>query len=99
MWILLLNDMRSSNIETLLPRARAATKEALMRLLESERVDPYRDGQWGKSYRVGGPLEWCNPPFEFEIESHFLDVDAWVAAERSRIEANMLSLLSLPEAP
>lgn len=40
-WILLLNDMRSGNIENLQPVARAETKELLKALLAKYRVDPY----------------------------------------------------------
>lgn len=42
--------------------ARAETVEELTQWLESETVEPYRDGQWSKAFRQGGPLEWYNPP-------------------------------------
>jgi hypothetical protein len=28
---------------------------------EGERIPRYQDGQWAKSFRQGGPLEWYNP--------------------------------------
>ena len=68
MWVLLLNDMRSANIENILAVAKAETKEALVVYLEREKVDGYRDGQWGKGFKQGGPLEWYNAPWD-ESES------------------------------
>ena len=63
MWVLQLNDMRASQIEIVHPVARAETREALQAFMDRERVEPYNDERWGKSFRQGGPLEWCNPPF------------------------------------
>jgi hypothetical protein len=108
MWILILNDMRSAKSEHLKPAARGATREALERLLLSEKVEPYREPghnlygevNWGKSFRKGGPLEWFNAPSDYDIQSGdlFIDVDEWVAREKSRIDAQALELLSLPAA-
>lgn len=42
MWVLLLNDMRSANIENLQPVFRAETKEALKAFVESQKVPPYK---------------------------------------------------------
>lgn len=63
-YVLWLNDMRASNIENLQPVAWAESSECIEGLLRRERVDGYRDGQWGKSFRKDGPLEWFNPPSE-----------------------------------
>jgi hypothetical protein len=41
MWVLLLNDMRSSKSENLQPVVRAETKEALKAFVESQKVEPY----------------------------------------------------------
>lgn len=90
MWILLLNDMRSSKIEMRREVARAETKQALVDFMARERVEPYRDGHWGKSFRQGGLLEWCNPPYDFELESHFFDADAYLNSLRAH-------MLCLPE--
>ena len=68
MWMLYLNDMRSSNIETLTAVARAEDKETLENLLISEKVESYSDGRWGKSFRKGGPLEWFNKPWTIDEE-------------------------------
>lgn len=86
MFVLCLNDMRSSNIENLQPIVRAETKAQLEEFLRRETVDPYRDGQWGKSYRAGGgPLEWFNPPWASDSHLHFQDVgteDDWARDAR-----------------
>lgn len=63
MFVLELNDMRSSKIEHLNPVARAESKEALLAFMEVEKVEPYKDGQWGKCFKKGGWLEWYNPPY------------------------------------
>ncbi len=65
-YVLHLNDMRSPKIEILAPVAWAASENELQQFVESERVEYYRDGQWGKSFRRGGPLEWCNPGWRRE---------------------------------
>ena len=62
MWVLMLNDMRLPNVETTILVAKAKTDEAIVAFLKGETVEPYQDGQWHKSYRPGGPLEWFNPP-------------------------------------
>ena len=41
MWVLCLNDMRSSNIENLQPVCRANTKEELKAFVAKEKVTPY----------------------------------------------------------
>jgi hypothetical protein len=100
MWILRLNDMRSSNVEILSPAARASTKEDLVAFLKTEKVEGYRDGQWGKGFRAGGPLEWFNQPFlPHDEHLHFVDVDRWRSAELAAIDATIARLQSLPEAP
>jgi hypothetical protein len=63
MFILVMNDMRYANIETLRELCWASTIQELDDFLNSERVEYYKDGQWGKQYRKGGPLEWKNPPY------------------------------------
>jgi hypothetical protein len=34
--------------------------EEIQGFLQAEKVTPYRDGPWGKTFRCGGPLEWFN---------------------------------------
>jgi hypothetical protein len=95
MWILFLNDMRFPNIESLAPMFRADTKEQLKAFLERERVEPYKDGSWAKAYRQGGPLEWCNPPWDADERQHFADagtVEDWVSRARREYEQKVLSL-------
>lgn len=79
MWVLMLNDMRAPKIEMLEPVARAESKEALQAFIDHEKVEPYRDGQWGKTYRQGGPLEWKNAPYLFDEDSHFINLDEQMA--------------------
>ena len=97
MWLLLLNDMRQAHVEDLLPAFRAETREALERLLKTERVEGYMDGKWGKAFRAGGPLEWYNAPYDFQVEQGrvFVDVDAYF---RAYVEAQVNQLRRLPEA-
>jgi hypothetical protein len=96
MWVLCLNDMRASNIENLQPVCRADTREQLESLLHREAVEPYRDGQWGKSFRAGGPLEWFNPPFAGDDCRHFQNAgtaDDWA---RAAIESFNSRVMWLP---
>lgn len=72
MWILKLNDMRMPQIEMGHHVCRALSREAIIELLERERVTPYRDGEWSKVYRKGGPLEWCNPVDAPEYRDEYL---------------------------
>lgn len=63
MWILSLSNMTGSKYEnSLQPVAWADTREELEALMERERVEPYKDDRFSKSFRKGGPLEWFNPP-------------------------------------
>lgn len=97
MWILLLNDMRASNIENVRPVARAHERSVLEQYLARETVESYRDGQWAKSFRKGGPLEWYNPPF-FHDES-FVYVgteDDWAANARQDYRNKVLSIPNVP---
>lgn len=89
MWVLLLNDMRASNIENICPVCRAATKEQLLAYLAKEKVEPYTDEKngykWGKTYRKGGPLEWYNSPYMHDEHLHFKNAgheDEWAANAR-----------------
>ena len=99
MWVLVLNDMRASNVENTQPRFRADTKEQLIALLETEKVDPYRDDQWGKNYRKGGSLEWMNPPWSAEEGEHLVNVgneDSWAAGARQRYQQEVMSIPIAP---
>lgn len=62
LYVLVLNDMRSPQIEIGSEVAKATSREELIELIRRETVPSYNDGQWGKSFRQGGPLEWHNPP-------------------------------------
>lgn len=95
MFVLQLNDMRSSNIENIEPVARAETAEALEKFMAGETVEGYKDGNWGKCHRAGGPLEWFNKPFS--MDQHIVDVgtvEDWVRDAAERYENNIMSIHS-----
>lgn len=96
MWVLCLNDMRASQIEILSPVVRGETREALEAFLQSEKVEPYRDGNWGKGYRQGGPLEWFNAPWDFEANRHFVNVGTSEDAARRAAEVWHMQVMPLP---
>jgi hypothetical protein len=57
-----LNNMQAPQIQILTPVARGESRESLIAFLKKEKVEPYTDENWQKTYRKGGPLEWYNPP-------------------------------------
>ena len=96
MWVLLLNNMMASQIEILTPIVRAETKEALQAYLDREKVECYRDGQWGKSFRQGGPLEWYNPPFDERESFVFVGTrEDWAEQAAADWDAKVGALLSV----
>lgn len=64
LFVLVLNDMRASNIENSSVVCFSDSTAALHALLAAETVEPYVDRvdgrNWHKSFRAGGPLEWYN---------------------------------------
>ena len=99
MFVLILNDMRSSQIEIVNPRFRAETKRELEAFLESEEVEKYTtDNRWAKSYRQGGPLEWYNHPFS--MDEYIVDVgteESWAANARANYSAQIMNLPTVPQ--
>ena len=58
---LFLSDMRVGNfLESDRLAAWSPNREDLEKLLEREKVAPYQDGTYSKTFRAGGPLEWFN---------------------------------------
>jgi hypothetical protein len=57
--VLYANDMRAPKFEWRYPFA-TGTQAELEALIESETVELYQDGRFAKTFRQGGPLEWCN---------------------------------------
>lgn len=58
---LFLSDMRVGNfLESDRLAAWSPNREDLEKLLELEKVAPYQDGTYSKTFRAGGPLEWFN---------------------------------------
>lgn len=93
-WVLVLNDMRSSNVEIVQPVCRAESKEALQAFINRERApESYRDGSWAKTFKHGSILEWFNPPWN-DCES-FQDVGQesdWVQRAIQNYSRNVLGL-------
>lgn len=58
-FVLMLNDMRHSRIETLTPAAFSDDPEKLRVWMNEQRFE-WADGQWRKRFRAGAPLEWFN---------------------------------------
>jgi hypothetical protein len=100
MWVLRLNDIRYPDRNHLESVVKAASKEALVGLLERERVLSYVEDGKPKYFRKGGPLEWFHEPRSYD-EQHFIDVDAWANDVRKQreawIEGHKAKLLSCPE--
>jgi len=73
-FVLLLNDMRYSNVENCCVVAVANNRKHLVEWAEEQKhpetekngavQSGWKDGQWGKFYRKGSDLEWFNTPFE-----------------------------------
>lgn len=61
-WGLVLNPMRGRTEEKRF-LAVSDSRDELRTAWQAERVEPYADENWRKSYRQGGQLEWFNPPF------------------------------------
>ena len=92
MWLLQLNDMRSPRIEIMTPVARAESRAVLMALLTREDTAPYRDGQWSKRFRQGGPLEWFNPPSFGEMDEclfEMVSLDTFLERQRAAYQAHL----------
>jgi hypothetical protein len=96
MYILQLNDMRASQIEIMTSVARGETYEELEAMMDMEKVEPYSDGRWQKSYRKDGPLEWYNLPYGFENNTivDVGDADKWADDARKQFE---MQVMNLPE--
>jgi hypothetical protein len=75
---LILNDMRS-NTEMTMHAGTFESKEQALAFYNAEKVEPYGDPginhfsgsptTWQKTFKKGGPLEWCNPLSPAELES------------------------------
>lgn len=65
-YALLLNDMRSPNIENIKVVKVSNNKQELIDWYNSQLTTPYGDGRWGKSFKKESELEWFNPAHELE---------------------------------
>lgn len=75
---LCLNDMRSSKIEVTDLVAIATSKNKLEAFLQDNKVELYRDGNWGKTFKKDSPLEWYNEPFSYEWQGI---LEQWISLE------------------
>lgn len=64
---LLLNDMRSPNIENISIVRLADTAKELRDWYQAQLGRPWTDGQWGKSFTKGSELEWFNPVASIDV--------------------------------
>ena len=74
MWILQMNDMRFPKIEMLAPVTIGKSIDELKQFIDSQRVPHYREDGWGKGFKKGGPLEWCNDIFLPFESQHFVEL-------------------------
>lgn len=88
LFVLLANRMTHAHVEQMSVVCYAETEQELVDLLDKELVEPYRDGQWAKTFRKGGPLEWYNRPCEYSDGSGITAVvqEPWPPAHWSHIE-------------
>ncbi len=85
MYLLKLNDMRSPQVEIMQPIGIFESLDQIHRFLHAEEVSAYKDGQWNKRYRQGGPLEWFNPPiFMEESFEEFPSEEEFISKQRQR---------------
>ena len=100
MIVVLMNDMRASQIEIINPRFRAETREQANTYLETQLADePYRDTTWHKVYKRGSPLEWMNAPWSSDDHRHFQDIgteDEWASNARRSYQEQIMSLPLVP---
>ena len=96
MYILQLNDIRSSQIELLTAVARADSVEELEQFMGAEKVEYYHDGHWGKAFKKDGVLEWCNPPFDInEAIINVGSAESWAEQAMMDFENRVMVLPSV----
>lgn len=72
--VLCLNDMRGPKFEVRTPVC-TGTRKQLEELVSRETVPGYRDGEWSKTFRAGGTLEWFNRPMTFDADTYFAPIE------------------------
>jgi hypothetical protein len=71
-YALVLNDMRSPNVENVAVVRLADTREELVAwYAEQLAPEPYRDETWGKAFLRGSDLEWMNPVHDLALENDY----------------------------
>lgn len=71
-YALLLNDMRSSNIENIKIVKTADTRQELIDYYNGELADKqWSDKNWGKVFKKGSSLEWYNPVYDLMVDNDY----------------------------
>lgn len=73
-YALMLNDMRSSNIENLHCVKVSSNRDELVEFHKNElATEGWRDENWWKEFKKGSVLEWCNPARDLlpEADNYF----------------------------
>ena len=70
-YALVLNDMRESNVENIHAVKISTNKQELVDWYNAQKVEPYHDGRWGKTFKQGSELEWFNPVYDLNIENDY----------------------------
>lgn len=69
---LVLNDMRSSNIENIECVKVSNNRQELVDWYKEQLADtPYRDENWDKVFKKGSQLEWYNPTNNIEVDNDY----------------------------
>lgn len=71
LYVLMLNDMRASNIENLHAVKWGPDRDELVRFHNDARVEPYVDNTWRKQFPKGHELEWCNPSDDLKTDGAY----------------------------
>jgi hypothetical protein len=70
-YALVLNDMRSPNVENISTVKMSQDKQELIDWYNSQLTDPWKDGRWGKSFKKDSQLEWYNPVHDITRENDY----------------------------
>jgi hypothetical protein len=72
MYALMLNDMRSSNVENIEVVRTGQTSEELADWYRDQLApEPWNDGRWNKAFKAGSDLEWYNPATSIDVLNDF----------------------------
>ena len=93
MYAIVLNDMRSPNVENVVVVRISEDRQELVDWYR-EQLEPsgyYKDGTWGKVFKKGSDLEWFNPCSNLEEDNNFWGgiwkVQPWTEVGMSAVKA------------